>query len=50
MDNSGVTWKRPAIEASVIIFSILFAFAIDAWWGAVDAILQLLSTELGSGD
>lgn len=25
-------WKRLAVEASAIIGSILFAFAVDAWW------------------
>ena len=27
-----VQWKRLSIEAVVIVASILFAFAIDAWW------------------
>ncbi len=27
-----VAWKRLAIEAPVIVISILLAFAIDAWW------------------
>jgi ketosteroid isomerase-like protein len=28
-----VNWNRLAIEGAVIVFSILLAFAIDAWWG-----------------
>lgn len=27
-----ISWKRVSIEASAIVVSILFAFAIDAWW------------------
>ena len=27
-----ISWKRLATEATVIVGSILFAFAIDAWW------------------
>ncbi len=27
-----IAWKRLAIEAPVIVISILLAFAIDAWW------------------
>ena len=27
-----IAWKRVAIEAPVIVISILLAFAIDAWW------------------
>lgn len=32
MDNPRIAWKRLAIEAPVIVVSILLAFAIDAWW------------------
>ena len=32
MDKSRIAWKRLALEAPVIVFSILLAFAIDAWW------------------
>ena len=33
MNNSQhIQWKRIAIEAIVIVVSILLAFAIDAWW------------------
>ena len=33
MNATGKTaWKRLAIEATAIVFSILLAFAIDAWW------------------
>jgi hypothetical protein len=31
-ESSESTWRRLAIEAPVIIVSILLAFAIDAWW------------------
>ena len=31
-ETSRLTWKRFAIEAPVIVISILLAFAIDAWW------------------
>jgi len=31
-ETQTAAWKRPAIEATVIIVSILLAFAIDAWW------------------
>ncbi len=27
-----VPWKRLSVEAAAIVASILFAFAIDAWW------------------
>lgn len=27
-----IPWKRIAVEATAIVISILFAFAIDAWW------------------
>ena len=27
-----IPWKRIAVEAAAIVASILFAFAIDAWW------------------
>ena len=27
-----VQWKRLSIKAVTIVASILFAFAIDAWW------------------
>ena len=33
MQNSqNISWKRIFVEAAAIIGSILFAFAIDAWW------------------
>jgi len=32
MDNPRIAWKRLAIEAPVIVVSILLAFTIDAWW------------------
>lgn len=33
MTNSqDISWKRISIEAAAIVASILFAFAIDAWW------------------
>ena len=33
MDQShSIPWKRLSIEAMAIVASILFAFAIDAWW------------------
>ncbi len=31
-DTQKVPWKRISIEAAAIVGSILFAFAIDAWW------------------
>ncbi len=31
-ETQSIAWKRPAIEATVIVVSILLAFAIDAWW------------------
>lgn len=31
-ETSSIAWKRFAIEAPVIVISILLAFAIDAWW------------------
>lgn len=31
-ETPGIAWKRLAIEATVIVASILLAFAIDAWW------------------
>ncbi len=31
-ETPNIAWKRLAIEAIVIVGSILFAFAIDAWW------------------
>jgi hypothetical protein len=27
-----ISWKRLSVEAAAIVASILFAFAIDAWW------------------
>jgi len=30
--NQDIPWKRFSIEAIVIVFSILLAFAIDAGW------------------
>ena len=30
--NQEIQWKRYAVEAIVIVASILLAFAIDAWW------------------
>jgi hypothetical protein len=27
-----IQWKRLSVEAVAIVASILFAFAIDAWW------------------
>ncbi len=30
--SPNIAWKRLAIEAPVIVISILLAFAIDAWW------------------
>jgi hypothetical protein len=32
-ETPSIAWKRFAIEAPVIVISILLAFAIDAWWG-----------------
>ena len=32
MENPKIAWKRLAIEAPVIVVSILLAFAIEAWW------------------
>lgn len=32
MENPNIAWKRLAIEAPVIVVSILLAFAIEAWW------------------
>jgi hypothetical protein len=31
-DNPTIAWNRVAVEAPVIVISILLAFAIDAWW------------------
>lgn len=31
-NTRSVAWKPLAVEATVIVVSILFAFAIDAWW------------------
>lgn len=31
-ESRATPWKRTALEAAVIVASILFAFAIDAWW------------------
>ena len=31
-DTQKISWKRLSIEAAAIVASILFAFAIDAWW------------------
>ena len=31
-ETQSIAWKRLAIEATVIVGSILLAFAIDAWW------------------
>ena len=30
--NNNISWKRLFVEAFAIVASILFAFAIDAWW------------------
>lgn len=32
MEDQKIAWKRLAIEAPVIVVSILLAFAIEAWW------------------
>ena len=32
MENQNIPWKRIAVEAAAIVGSILWAFAIDAWW------------------
>jgi hypothetical protein len=34
MESVREQWRRPVIEAAVIVASILAAFAIDAWWDA----------------
>jgi len=31
-ETQKISWKRLAVEAAAIVASILFAFAIDAWW------------------
>lgn len=31
-NNQKIAWKRISVEAAAIVVSILFAFAIDAWW------------------
>jgi len=31
-ETQKIQWKRLSVEAGVIVASILFAFAIDAWW------------------
>ena len=47
-----IPWKRIAVEAVAIVASILFAFAIDAWWDdrqqqeAEQVILQTLLDDL----
>ena len=47
-----IPWKRIAVEAAAIVASILFAFAIDAWWDdrkqqeAEQVILQTLLDDL----
>ena len=30
-----IAWSRGLVEGAVIVFSILLAFAIDAWWAGV---------------
>ena len=39
-ENPRNQWKRLAVEASAIIASILFAFAVDAWWDDVKTDLR----------
>jgi len=31
-ETQKIAWKRISVEAAAIVVSILFAFAIDAWW------------------
>ncbi len=31
-ETQNIQWKRLSVEAAAIVASILFAFAIDAWW------------------
>lgn len=31
-ETQSIAWRRLSIEATVIVASILLAFAIDAWW------------------
>ncbi len=31
-ESQKIPWSRVAVEATAIVASILFAFAIDAWW------------------
>lgn len=33
--NNRIPWGRVLLEGAVIVFSILLAFAIDAWWAGV---------------
>ena len=40
-DPQTIAWKRIAVEAVVIVASILLAFAIDAWWDDREARHQL---------
>jgi len=47
-------WNKLAVEAIVIVGSILLAFAIDAWWSErnetdqVNAVLAVLKLDLES--
>ena len=53
-DTQDIPWKRLSVEAAAIIASILFAFAIDAWWDSVQTdnkaqeILDALRLEMES--
>ena len=38
--SEGTRWKRALVEGVVIVGSILLAFGIDAWWGALDEAAQ----------
>jgi hypothetical protein len=38
--KANISWYRLIAEGGAIIFSILLAFAIDAWWGRQNAIKQ----------
>jgi len=31
-DDNAIAWRRVTVEGTVIVISILLAFAIDAWW------------------
>ena len=51
-ESRTIPWKRIAVEAAAIVASILFAFAIDAWWEdrqqqeAEQVVLQTLLDDL----